>query len=43
MWKYLVSSKEIIEDYPEVEENDINQALEFAVWATSKKATPIKT
>lgn len=26
------SFKEIIEDYPELEEEDIKQALEFAAW-----------
>ncbi len=28
---------EILEDYPELEEEDITQALEYAAWATSEK------
>ena len=28
---------EILEDYPELEEEDIQQSLEYAAWATSEK------
>ena len=37
------SFKEIIEDYPELEEDDIKQALEFAAWATTERTIPVKT
>jgi len=29
--------KEILEDYPELEEEDIKQALEYAAWVVSEK------
>ena len=29
--------REILEDYPELEEEDIKQALEYAAWLTSEK------
>jgi len=29
--------KEILEDYPELEEEDIKQALEYAAWVASEK------
>jgi len=32
---------EIIDDYPELEKEDIRQALEFAAWVTSEKTFPI--
>ncbi len=35
--------KEIIEDYPELKEEDIKQALEFAAWATTERVIPVKT
>ena len=35
--------KEIIEDYPELEEEDIKQALEFAAWFTTERVIPVKT
>ncbi|MEM3594104.1 MAG: DUF433 domain-containing protein, partial [Candidatus Jordarchaeaceae archaeon] len=28
--------KEIVEDYPELEEDDVKQALEFAAWVTTE-------
>jgi uncharacterized protein (DUF433 family) len=28
---------EILEDYPELEEEDIKQSLEYAAWATSER------
>jgi uncharacterized protein (DUF433 family) len=31
---------EIISDYPELEKEDIKQALEFAAWVTSEKTYP---
>lgn len=33
--------KEIIRDYPELEEEDIKQSLEFAAWMTSEKSLPV--
>lgn len=32
---------EIISDYPELEKEDIRQALEFAAWLTSEKTFPV--
>ncbi len=32
---------QILEDYPELEEEDIRQALGFASWATSEKTIPV--
>ncbi len=32
------SIKDILRDYPELEEEDIKQALEFAAWITSKES-----
>jgi len=29
--------KEILEDYPELEEEDVRQALEYAAWVVSEK------
>ncbi|MEM2049744.1 MAG: DUF433 domain-containing protein [Thermoproteota archaeon] len=29
--------REILEDYPELEEEDVKQALEYAAWASSEK------
>ena len=34
-------SKEILEDYPELEEEDIKQSLEYAAWAVSEKVLPL--
>ena len=31
----------IMADYPELEKEDIKQALEFAAWVTSEKTYPI--
>jgi len=36
------SIKEILEDYPELEEEDIYQALEYAAWATSEQIYKIE-
>jgi uncharacterized protein (DUF433 family) len=38
------SIKEILEAYPELEEEDINQALRYAAWLSSERAKslPIK-
>jgi len=33
--------KEIIQDYPELEEEDIKEALEYAAWATSEKVLQV--
>ena len=35
-----MSMREIIEAYPELEEEDINQALRYAAWLSSEKAKP---
>ncbi len=32
---------QILEDYPELEEDDIRQALSFASWATTEKTIPV--
>lgn len=32
---------EIISDYPELEKDDIRQALEFAAWVTAEKTYPV--
>jgi uncharacterized protein (DUF433 family) len=34
--------KEIVEDYPELEEDDVKQALEYAAWVTTEKIIPVK-
>jgi uncharacterized protein (DUF433 family) len=36
-----MTTKEILEAYPELEEEDITQALKYAVWLSSEKAKPI--
>jgi uncharacterized protein (DUF433 family) len=35
--------KEMVEDYPELEEDDVKQALEYAAWVTTEKVIPVKT
>jgi len=35
------TTEEIISDYPELEKEDIQQALEFAAWVTSEKTYPV--
>ncbi len=32
---------QILEDYPELEEEDIKQALSFASWATTERTIPV--
>ncbi len=32
---------QILEDYPELEEEDIRQALSFASWAATEKTIPV--
>ncbi|MBE0523874.1 MAG: DUF433 domain-containing protein [ANME-2 cluster archaeon] len=42
--RLLASGKtipQILEDYPELEEEDIRQVLSFASWATSEKTLPV--
>ena len=42
--KLIASGKkmeEIIEDYPELEEEDIRQSLEYAAWVVSEKVLPV--
>jgi uncharacterized protein (DUF433 family) len=33
--------KEILEEYPELEEEDIKQSLEYAAWTVSEKVLPM--
>jgi len=35
------SIKEILDDYPELEEEDVRQALEYAAWATTEASIPM--
>ena len=35
------TADEIVSDYPELEKEDIKQALEFAAWVTSEKTFPV--
>jgi len=35
------TTDEIIANYPELEKEDIKQALEFAAWVTSEKTYPL--
>ena len=35
------TSKEILADYPELEMEDITQALEYASWTVSEKSLPV--
>ena len=35
------TAKEILDDYPELEEDDIKQALQYAAWTVSEKTLPI--
>lgn len=42
--KLIASGKkieDILEDYPELEEEDIKQSLEYAAWTVSEKVLPI--
>jgi uncharacterized protein (DUF433 family) len=42
--KLIASGKkteEIKEDYPELEEEDIKQSLEYAAWTVSEKVLPV--
>ncbi len=32
---------QILEDYPELEDEDIRQALSFASWATTERTIPV--
>ena len=36
-----MTKKEILKAYPELEEEDITQALQYAAWLSSEKAKPI--
>ena len=38
---YGKTSKEILAEYPELEANDIKQALEYASWMVSEKTLPV--
>jgi len=35
------STEEILKEYPELEEEDIKQALRFAAWMVSEKQLPM--
>ena len=35
--------REILEDYPELEEEDIKQALEYAAWVASEKVYEVSS
>ena len=37
-----MTNKEILEAYPDLEQEDINQALRFAAYMTKEKEIPIK-
>jgi uncharacterized protein (DUF433 family) len=37
-----MSTKEILEAYPELEAEDIAQALRYAAWLSSEKARPVR-
>lgn len=42
--KLIASGKtvqDILDDYPELEEGDVKQALEYAAWATSERSFPV--
>jgi len=42
--KLIASGKtigEILEDYPELKEEDIGQALEYAAWVVSEETLPV--
>ena len=36
-----MSVKEVLEAYPELEEEDINQALRYAAWLSSDRTKPL--
>jgi uncharacterized protein (DUF433 family) len=36
-----MATQEILKAYPELEEEDISQALKYAAWLSSEKADPI--
>ncbi|MCW3133161.1 MAG: DUF433 domain-containing protein [Methanophagales archaeon] len=35
------TNKEILEDYPELEEEDVKQSLEYAAWTVSERVLPV--
>lgn len=35
-----VSSEELLEDYPDLEADDVKQALEYAAWLTQEEIIP---
>jgi len=37
-----MTPKEIVQAYPELEEEDVAQALRYAAWLSSEKARPIR-
>jgi uncharacterized protein (DUF433 family) len=36
-----MTKREVLKAYPELEEEDINQALKYAAWLSSEKTKPI--
>lgn len=34
------TTKEVLEDYPDLEQDDIRQALEYAAWLTQEQVHP---
>lgn len=38
-----MTSKEILEEYPALEPEDIKEALEYAAWTTEERIIPAKT
>lgn len=40
-WNSGKTSKEILADYPELEGEDITQALEYAAWTVSEKVLAV--
>ena len=37
-----MTTKDIVQAYPELEEEDVTQALRYAAWLSSEKARPIR-
>jgi uncharacterized protein (DUF433 family) len=36
-----VSSEELLKDYPDLEADDVKQALEYAAWLTQEEIVPL--
>lgn len=35
------TAKDVLQDYPELEEEDVKQALEYAAWTASERSIPL--